>query len=290
MNRIITWVIALFSPSIIYAAKPTPWQLGFQPAATPVMEKIESMYYFMLVILTFVVIFVVGLLAYTLWRFSAKNNPIPDKFTHNVAIEIIWTVIPVILLIIIAVPTFKSIYYVNQTPKAEFTIKVSAYQWYWHYEYPDHGGFGFDSYMVADKDLQEGQLRLLDVDNRIYIPENTVVRFLITSGDVIHSFAVPAFGIKVDAVPGRINETWVKVGNRGVYYGQCSELCGANHAFMPIAVQVISKNDFEKWVTMAQKKFAYSFINKAPQELQTSKYHTNHPKYQFNKMLSYYVK
>jgi cytochrome c oxidase subunit 2 len=201
-----------------------------------------------MIICTSIVVLVIGLLSYVCLRFNARANPVPAKFSHNVLIEIIWTVIPVIILIVIAIPSFRTLNYAEKVPAADLTIKVVGYQWYWHYAYPDNGGFEFDSNMIADKDLLPGQKRLLEVDNRILIPEGKIVRFVITAADVIHSFAVPAFGVKTDAIPGKINETWVKVDKQGVYYGQCSELCGVNHGFMPIAVQVVSSEEFEAWV------------------------------------------
>lgn len=240
--------IILFATGAALASEPLPGQIYFQPAATPVMQQVEHLHDFLMVIMTGVVVFVVGLLAYVCLRYNARANPIPATFSHNVLIEIIWTIVPVILLIVIAIPSFRALYYAEKVPAADLTVKVVGYQWYWHYAYPDNGGFEFDSNIIADKDLQPGQKRLLEVDNRILIPAGKVVRFVITAADVIHSFAVPSFGIKTDAVPGKINETWIKVDKPGVYYGQCSELCGVNHGFMPIAVEVVSEEEFEAWV------------------------------------------
>ncbi len=252
----------LFFSTLSFADQPLPWQMGFQEPATPTMEKIHSLYYFMLAILTVIVVFVGGLIIYVLLRFNARANPVPTTTSHNVALEIFWTLIPVLLLTIIAVPTFKIIYFANEVPEAELTLKVVGHQWYWSYQYPDNGDIAFDSYMIQDKDLQAGQKRLLDVDNRVVLPAETIIRIQVTAGDVIHSFAVPAFGIKTDAIPGRVNETWIKVDNPGVYYGQCSELCGAQHAFMPISVEIVSKQDFQKWLEQAKIKYASRF-NKA---------------------------
>jgi cytochrome c oxidase subunit 2 len=253
----------LLVSSIALSDHPVPWQMDFQTPATPTMEKIYSLYYFMLALLGVIFFFVVVLMVYVLVRFRAKVGRVPSLTSHNVWIEILWTAIPVVLLTIIAIPTFKIIYFANEVPEAEFTLKVVGRQWYWTYEYPDHQ-ISFDSYMILDKDLKPGQKRLLDVDNRIMIPQDTVVRIQVTGADVIHSFAVPAFGVKIDAIPGRVNETWIKVKNVGVYYGQCSELCGASHAFMPIAVEVVSRKDFNDWLAMAKTKFAnnnYQFIS-----------------------------
>ena len=219
----------------------------------------QELYWFhnLLVFITSgIVIFIFGLILYVMLRYNATRNPVPSKFTHNIAIEVIWTVIPIIILIIIAIPSFRILKLAEHNPPADMTIKVVGSQWFWTYSYPDHGNFEFDSYMIQDADLKQGQKRLLEVDNRVIIPENTTVKFLITAADVLHSFAVPALGIKMDAVPGRTNETWTVVAKKGVYYGQCSELCGVNHGFMPIAIEVVGKEDFVKWVENAKQKFA----------------------------------
>ena len=237
---------------------PTPWQIGFQDAASSVMSELNWFHNFLLCIITGIVIFVSLLLAYTCYRFSAKRNPIPAKFTHNILIEIIWTVVPLLILIVIAVPSFRILRITEHSPPAEITIKVVGSQWYWTYIYPDLDGLQFDSNIIADKDLKFGQKRLLEVDNRLVIPENTVVKFLITGADVIHSFAIPALGIKIDAVPGVVNETWTKVDSKGVYYGQCSEICGIKHGFMPIALEVVSKEEFAIWVQNAKEKLVSS--------------------------------
>ncbi len=238
------------------ADAPQPWQVYFQEPATEIMEEIEQVYWFMQIIITLIVLFVVSLLAYTCYRFHHKRNPVPAQFSHNVLIEVIWTIIPVIILCVIAVPSFKLLKKDTQAQQAEFTIKVIGHQWYWSYIYPDHDQITFDSYMINSAKLQPGQKRLLDVDNKIVIPEKTIVRFLITAADVIHSFTVPSFGFKIDAVPGRINETYVNALRKGVYYGQCSEICGVNHGFMPIVIEVVTKEEFEKWLEVAKMKFA----------------------------------
>ncbi|MEK6733661.1 MAG: cytochrome c oxidase subunit II, partial [Pseudomonadota bacterium] len=206
-------------------------------------------------IITGVVVFVFLLLAYTCVRYYHKNNPKPSKFTHNVGIEIIWTIIPFILLIIIAIPSFKLLYFVDTVGEMDMTVKVTGRQWFWQYEYPDEK-IAFDSYIIPDDQLKPGQHRLLDVDNEVILPIDTNIRVLVTAGDVIHSFAVPALGIKIDAVPGRINETWVRITKPGRYYGQCSELCGVGHGFMPISLKAVSKEEYKAWVDTAQVKFA----------------------------------
>jgi cytochrome c oxidase subunit 2 len=234
-----------------------PWQTGFQPAATPLMERITDFHNLLLIVITLISLFVLALLAYVMFRFNEKANPTPTRTTHNTTIEVLWTVIPVIILLVIAIPSFKLLYYSDVIPKADMTIKATGHQWYWNYEYSDHGKFSFDSNIVSDADLKKDQPRLLAVDNRIVVPVDTVVRVQVTAADVLHSWAMPSFGVKVDAVPGRLNETWFgPVKQEGVYYGQCSELCGGKHAFMPIAVEVVSKMKFDDWVRKAKKDFA----------------------------------
>ncbi len=240
------------------AAAPTPWQIGFQPAATPIMREITEFHNLLLVIITLITLFVLGLLIYVIWRFSEKRNPTPSKTTHNTLIEIAWTVVPVLILIFIAVPSFALLYNSDVIPKADLTIKATGHQWYWEYAYPDHGGFSFDSNMVEDDELKPGQKRLLEVDNRIVVPVGKTVRLIVTSAPdgVIHAWAVPAFGVKIDTVPGRLNETWFRAEREGSYYGQCSELCGVRHGFMPIQVDVVSERAFQAWLAEARREFA----------------------------------
>lgn len=239
-----------------YAAKPEPWQSTFQPAATPVMERIAEFNTLVFVIITVIFVFVVALLLYTLWRFSAKRNPTPSTTSHNTVIEVLWTVVPIMILIVIAIPSFKLLYFMDRAQDAEMTIKTIGHQWYWSYEYPDHGDFTFDALMIPDDEIGDGQIRLLETDERVVLPVDTTIRILATADDVIHSWAVPAFGIKFDATPGRLSETWMRVDREGVYYGQCSELCGVNHGFMPITVEIVSKEAFAQWVETAKEEFA----------------------------------
>jgi cytochrome c oxidase subunit II len=256
MTKIFIIILGFLLSSICFASEPVEWQMLFQTPASPLMEELNSFHNFLLWIISGIVVFVAGLLAYVCIKFNARANPIPAKFSHNVGIEIAWTIIPVIILVIIAIPSFRILHMMEKIPPSDLTIKVVGYQWYWHYIYPDHENIEFDSYLITRENLKPGQRRLLEVDNRIVIPENTIVKFLITAGDVLHSFAIPSLGIKTDAIPGRTNETWTKVSKKGVYYGQCSELCGVNHGFMPIALEVVSKEDFDKWVVSAKAKFA----------------------------------
>jgi cytochrome c oxidase subunit 2 len=256
--RLIVFFISIFLSSNAFGAlgKPEPWQLDFQEAATPVMEQLHYFHNLLLVIIFSIVAIVCSVLFYILYRFNSKRNPVPNRFAHNVKLEVFWTLIPVVILVIIAIPSLRILKFAETIPDHELTVKVVGYQWYWGYTYPDNGNFSFDSNIIQDKDLQPGDLRLLEVDNKIVIPVNTKVRFLITAADVVHSFAVPSFGVKTDAIPGRVNHTWVRVTKPGVYYGQCSELCGVGHGFMPIKVEVVSKEEFEKWVEESKQKFA----------------------------------
>ena len=232
------------------------WQLNLQPAATPTAERIHSFHDMLLWIITVITLFVLALLVYTCLRFREDRNPVPSKRSHNALLEVVWTAVPVLILVVIAIPSFKLLYWQDVTPKTDLTIKAIGHQWYWSYEYPDNGNFTFDAVMVDEADLQPGQPRLLETDNRIVVPAGQNVRVLVTAADVLHSWAVPSLGVKVDAVPGRLNELWFHINEPGIYYGQCSELCGVNHGFMPIAVEAVTKEAYDAWVTEAQTKFA----------------------------------
>src|SRR5690606_27045293 len=188
--------------------------------------------------------------------YRASRSPVPSRRTHNTALEIAWTAIPVLILVVIAIPSFKLLYFMDRAVAPEMTLKAVGHQWYSRYEYPDHGDFTFDAYMIADQDLQEGQLRLFDVDNRVVLPVDTDVRVLTTATDVIHSWAVPALGIKLDAIPGKVNETWVRIERPGIYYGQCSELCGAYHGVMPVVIEAVSKEESDARVEPAREQRA----------------------------------
>ena len=231
-------------------AEPAHWDMGFQEAATPVAERLHNFHDFLMVIITVIVVFVTGLLLFVMIRFNSKAHPVPSTRTHNVILEIVWTVVPVVILITIAVPSFKLLYYMDRTENPDMTLKVTGFQWYWGYEYPDNGNISFTSNIIGDADIDasKGQIRKLSTDNPVVLPVDTDIQLLVTAADVIHAFAVPSFGVKIDAVPGRLNETWVRIEKPGVYYGQCSELCGTNHAFMPVEVIAVSKEDFQAWV------------------------------------------
>jgi len=233
--------------------QPTDGGLGLQPAATPIMERVHAFHDILLWIIVPITLFVMGLLAWIIIKYRAKANPTPAKFSHNTTLEVIWTAIPVAILIFIAVFSFPLLYFQDEIPEADMTIKATGYQWYWGYEYPDHGVEEYASTMVAEADLREGQPRNLAVDQPIVVPVNTTVRLQVVAADVIHNWAMPAFGTKMDAIPGRINETWFRVEQEGTYYGQCSELCGVRHSFMPIEVHVVSQDVFDRWIAMVSE-------------------------------------
>jgi cytochrome c oxidase subunit 2 len=238
------------------ANEPKPWQMNFQPAASTTMERITDFHNLLLWIITVITVFVLALLIYVMIRFNEKRNPTPSKTTHNTLIEVIWTAVPVIILVLVAIPSFKLLYFGDRVEDADMTLKAIGKQWYWSYEYPDHGNFTFDAFMVAEEDLKPGQRRLLDTDTAVVLPVNTKIRLLITASDVLHSFAMPAFGIKLDANPGRVNETWFEITREGTFYGQCSEICGAGHSYMPIMIKAVSKEAFDEWVEAAKDEFA----------------------------------
>ena len=256
MKKILFIFSSLFIPQKAFANQPVDWQLGFQKAASESMREIVAFHdKLLLPIIIAISVFVLFLMLYAMIRFRASRNPNPSKRTHNVAVEVLWTLIPCLILIVMAVPSFKILYKQDAIPKADITVKAIGYQWYWGYEYPDENIF-FDSYMIETKDLKENEPRLLAVDNELVVPVNKVVKVMITANDVLHAWALPSFGVKRDAVPGRINETWFKAEKVGTYYGQCSELCGIKHAFMPIEVRVVTEEEYQEWLLDAKVKFA----------------------------------
>jgi cytochrome c oxidase subunit II len=231
--------------------QPAQWEYKLQESASPVMDNIVWFHNFLSVLITLITLFVLALLVIVVVKFNARANPVPSRTTHNTLIEVAWTLVPVLILVGIAVPSFRLLFLELDVPKADLTIKATGKQWYWSYAYPDNGKFEFDSLLAQDK-----QPRLLGVDNEMVVPVNKIIRVQTTGADVIHSFAMPAFGVKIDAIPGRLNETWFKATKTGMFYGQCSELCGKDHAFMPIAVRVVSDQEFASWVDEAKKKYA----------------------------------
>ena len=256
MFKKLAYIILSFIPTLALANEPKDWQLGFQKSASKSMTDIIWFHdYMLLPIITAITAFVLFLLLYTCVRYRASKNKVASTTSHNTMIEVLWTLIPCLILIVMAVPSFKVLYSQDTIPKADVTIKAIGYQWYWGYEYPDENII-FDSYMVKDEDLKENQPRLLTVDNEIFVPVNKVVKVMITANDVLHAWALPSFGVKRDAVPGRINETWFKAERTGTFYGQCSELCGIKHAFMPITVNVVTEDEYNKWLEKAKIEFA----------------------------------
>ena len=239
-----------------FGKQATDWQLSFQNPATDLMGSVVGLHNIILIVMTLVTLFVLFLLFYVSFRFSAKRNPIPSTRTHNTVVEVLWTAIPIVILVVLAIPSFKLLYQQEKSENYDMTVKVIGHQWYWEYEYPDHGDFYFESYMIQDEDLQEGDLRLLTVDNPLVIPANKNIQILITAGDVLHSWAVPSMGLKTDAVPGRLNETWVNVKEPGIYRGQCSEICGTGHGFMPVVVKVLPESEFIAWANEAKNNYA----------------------------------
>ena len=243
--------------AIGWADAPRAWELGMQAPATPVKDRLSAFHDELLVITFLIALFVLGLLLYVIIRFNHRRHPVPTRTSHNTVVEMLWTVIPVLILVIIAIPSFKLMYYMDRVPNPDMTIKVTAHQWYWSYGYPDQGDLSFDSNIIPESDLKPGQKRLLDVDNPLVVPVDTVIRVYVTGTDVIHSWFVPSFGVQEYAVVGRLNESWMKVEHPGVYYGQCNQICGVNHAFMPIKVEAVAKDEFQRWLADAKKKYAH---------------------------------
>jgi cytochrome c oxidase subunit 2 len=233
---------------------PHPWQMGMQMPHSPVEKNIQALNGPVTILIVVISVFVAGLLAYVIWRYDHKRNPVPGTVSHNSTLEALWTVLPVLILVGIAIPSFRLVYYEDRTFNADMTVKVTGHQWYWEYTYPDSGGLHFDSYMVADEQLKPGQLRHLAVDNALVVPAGKNIRVLTTSADVIHSFFIPSLGVQRYAIPGRTIETWFKADQPGDYYGECNQICGMNHSQMPIMVHAVSADDFKTWLDQAKAK------------------------------------
>ena len=243
-------------PNFVTASEPKPWQMDLQPPSGIIAETATDLHNFLLVVITLISLFVLALLVYVGWRYRENANRIPSKTSHNTIIEVLWTVIPVLILVVIAVPSFKLLYLQETDKKYDMVVKVTGAQWYWNYEYPDEK-ISFDSYMIDEEEIKDGQKRLLDVDNPLVVPEGTRIKFLITGNDVMHSFFVPSLAVQVYSIAGRINEVWteIPIGPKK-YYGQCNQICGVNHAYMPIVLKSVSMEDYKKWLTQAKVKFA----------------------------------
>jgi len=239
---------------MIFCDAPESWQIGFQDPATPIMEGVLNFHNHLMFFLVLIVVFVIWLLSRVLTTYSADIHPVPEKFTHSTLLEVVWTIVPAFLLLFIAIPSFNLLYSLDESIDPAVTLKVVGHQWYWSYEYSDYatleGGdsLNFDSYMLPDEELTEGAFRLLEVDHRVILPIQSHIRVLVTAADVLHSWAVPSFGIKVDACPGRLTQASLFIKREGVYYGQCSEICGVNHGFMPIVVKGVPVNDYIAWI------------------------------------------
>ena len=245
-----------FIANTAYASEPKPWQMDLQEPAGIIASKATDLHNFLLVIITLISVFVLGLLVYVCIKFKEKPNVKPSKTSHNTLIEVIWTVVPVLILVVIAIPSFKLLYLTEADKPVDMVVKVSGAQWYWNYEYPDEE-ISFDSYMIAENELKENQKRLLDVDNPLVVPEGTRIKFLITGNDVMHSFFVPSLALQVYSIAGRVNEIWTEVPKgKKKYYGQCNQICGVNHAYMPIVIQALPQNEYKEWLKEAKVKFA----------------------------------
>jgi len=239
-----------------YASEPKPWQMDLQEPAGIIATKATDLHNFLLVVITLISVFVLGLLVYVCIKFREKPNVKPSKTSHNTLIEVIWTVVPVLILVVIAIPSFKLLYLTEADKPVDMVVKVSGAQWYWNYEYPDEE-ISFDSYIIAEADLKENQKRMLDVDNPLVVPEGTRIKFLITGNDVMHSFFVPSLALQVYSIAGRVNEIWTEVPmGKKKYYGQCNQICGVNHAYMPIVIQALPKDEYKQWLKEAKVKFA----------------------------------
>jgi cytochrome c oxidase subunit 2 len=239
-----------------FAQTPKPWQMGLQPAASPVMASIHSLNDLVLVIITVITVFVAGLLGWVVYRYSARRNPNPSRTSHHTGLEVAWTLIPVLILVVIAIPSFRLVYFEDRTQDADITIKVTGHQWYWEYDYSDVAKVDFVSRMIPEDELKPGQLRLLDVDNQLVVPAGKNVRVLTTSADVIHSFFIPSLGVQRYAIPGRTIETWFRADKPGTYYGECNQICGTNHSQMPIVINAMAPAEFQAWLETAKTKFA----------------------------------
>ena len=268
VRRLVSALIAVAIGAFAVAGEavaqvPRPWEIGMQAAHSPVQREIELLHDLVLIIVTLITLFVAGLLGWVMLRYNARRNPTPSQTSHNTVLEVAWTVIPVLILVVIAIPSFRLVYYEDHTQHADLTIKVTGHQWYWEYTYPDSNGLDFSSYMVPDDQLKPGQLRLLDVDNPLVVPAGKNIRILTTSADVIHSFFIPSLGVQRYAIPGQTIETWVRVDEPGTYYGECNQICGTNHSKMPISLKAVTPEAFAAWVAQAQKQFSDAAAGRA---------------------------
>lgn len=257
---------SLLLPGAAMAQVPRNWQMGMQTPSSPVAESVAELNDLVLIIITVITVFVAALLLWVSFRYNTKRNPVPSRTSHNTLLEVAWTLIPVLILVVIAIPSFRLVYFEDRTRDPDMTIKVVGHQWYWEYDYSDIAKVDFNSNMIQDEDLKPGQLRLLDVDNQLVLPAGKNIRILTTSADVIHSFFIPSLGVQRYAIPGRIIETWVKVNAPGVYYGECNQICGTKHSGMPISIKALPDNEFQAWLVSAKTTFADAAPALAPAE------------------------
>ena len=243
-------------PAAAQTGQPLPWQMNLQPAATQIAEQVHSFHNLLLVIISLISLFVLVLIVYVTWRFREDRNPVPSRRSHNTVLEVVWTAVPVLILVIIATPSLRLLHFMERAPEPDVRIKAIGHQWYWSYVYPDHGNFTFDAILKSEDELEPGEPRLLATDNYVVLPVNKKIVVQVTASDVLHAWTVPAFGVKVDAIPGRLTQVWFEIKEPGIYYGQCSELCGVNHGFMPIAIRAVSAEEFEAWLERAREQFA----------------------------------
>ena len=241
---------------VAMAQQPTPWEMGMQPAHSPVQSQIEWLNGLLLYLITAIVVFVAGMLLFTIWKFGRSRHPKANKVSHNTLLEVAWTIVPALILVVIAIPSFRLVYYEDRARDADMTIKVIGHQWYWEYNYPDQGNIDFTSYPVDKDNPPPGTKRLLDVDNQLVVPVGKNIRILTTGGDVIHSWFIPSLGVQRYAIPGRTIETWVRVDQPGTYYGECNQICGTNHSNMPISIKGVTPTEFDAWKVTAKAKFA----------------------------------
>jgi cytochrome c oxidase subunit 2 len=243
---------------------PKPWEIDMQPGYSPVKLEVIWLHNLVLVIITVITLLVAGLIGWVIYRYNAKRHPVPGRLSHHTWLEITWTVLPILILVVIGIPSLKLVYFEDRTKDADLTVKVTGHQWYWEYTYPDKGHLDFSSYLIPDDQLKPGQPRLLTVDNELVVPVGKNIRILTTSSDVIHSFFIPSLGVQRYAIPGRTIETWFRADKPGVYYGECNQICGTNHSRMPIMVRAVSDQEFATWLDQAKTKFSDATTPAAP--------------------------
>lgn len=263
---VVSAFLAVLGITPALAQAPRPWAIGMQAGFSPVKRDINSLNHMVLIIIALITLAVAALLVWVMWRYNAKRNPVPSALSHNTVLEVAWTIVPILILVVIAIPSFRLVYYEDKTADPDLTVKITGHQWYWEYTYPELKNLDFSSYIIPDDKLKPGQPRLLSVDNELVLPVGKNIRLLETSGDVIHSFFVPSLGVQRYAIPGRTIETWVRIDKPGVYYGECNQICGTNHSRMPIVVHAVPEAEFNAWLDQAKTKFSDAAPAVPPQE------------------------